>query len=77
MIGTALMWCHQGLIGHQDLLLTAQVGLALRQEGTALLYGRLAGPSAHVRAGDLLYGGKIVEGEHRSCQVLMFLARPR
>ena len=40
-----------------------QVGLALRQEGTVLLYGRLGGATACVRVGDFLYGGKILEGE--------------
>ena len=28
-----------------------------------LLYGRLAGPTAHVRVGDFLYGEKVLEGE--------------
>ena len=45
-----------------------QVGLALRQEGTVVLYGRLAGPTAHVRVGDFLYGGKVLEGTQH-CQL--------
>ena len=28
-----------------------------------LLYGRLAGPTAHVRVGDFLYGEKTLEGK--------------
>ena len=40
-----------------------QVGLALRKEGTVLLYGRLAGPSAQISVGDFLYGGNAVEGK--------------
>jgi len=28
-----------------------------------LLYGRLAGPTAHIRVGDFLYGEKVLEGK--------------
>ena len=47
-----------------------QVGLALRQEGTVLLYGLLAGPTAQISAGDVLFKEKIVAGKHVLCLVL-------
>ena len=41
----------------------AQVGLAVRQEGTVVLYGLLAGPTAQIRTVDFFIGGKILQGK--------------
>ena len=41
-----------------------------------LLYGRLAGPTAQIRAGDFLYGGKILEGTQRCLRARKFAVHP-